>query len=525
MPPRLSPQLERRPAVAQHFDRRMSQPVLSADSQNIQPVSTDIVNNIKLIQRLKEVQTDVGKCRAWIRLALEQKQLQVHLNKLLSNRPLLQTMYKRYSLLRCDDEREQFLYHLLSLNAVEFSCFTNSFTKTMIPYRVWIFPKKQLSGVSQTSANVHVIISGELACTGKISVPKGCTEFTFQHQNLGVLTTMALGHDNAGMLPKWLVDFLLIRNEVTGQAYYFPCGRWLGRSVDDGSTQRLLLARSVPYTKDLNDFIFNCAKNQSGNLTSISKTNNVHDLLERVGQAANAIVKYFHKPPQEKLCPAALTALLCKPSGLVPALMQALQHGLKSSGFFRKQIFAWDVVTAACQVMQGEAVTIRQEAPLYKSTLSSIGDIIRNVSPQRTLAIAEKTPSPGHSGRNSPQMSHRDDDGPVSSTESSGDLDLARKRLLELHGILSKLQVDHGLGKDDMFQLLVCAGLREHVLPQWFKSLSVIVKHSTQLYEPDALMYNSQPVTFLVRVLNNFSEYKIEFEPILMRGLEQYLSK
>ena len=39
-------------------------------------------------------------------------------------------MYKKYSLLQCDDEREQFLYHVLSLAAADFTCFTNSFTKT-----------------------------------------------------------------------------------------------------------------------------------------------------------------------------------------------------------------------------------------------------------------------------------------------------------------------------------------------------------------------------------------------------------
>lgn len=37
-------------------------------------------------------------------------------------------LYKRYAFLRCEDEREQFLFHLLSLNAVDFYCFTNTFT-------------------------------------------------------------------------------------------------------------------------------------------------------------------------------------------------------------------------------------------------------------------------------------------------------------------------------------------------------------------------------------------------------------
>jgi len=39
-------------------------------------------------------------------------------------------VYKPYAFLRCEEEREQFLYHLLSLNAVDYFCFTNSFTTT-----------------------------------------------------------------------------------------------------------------------------------------------------------------------------------------------------------------------------------------------------------------------------------------------------------------------------------------------------------------------------------------------------------
>lgn len=40
------------------------------------------------------------------------------------------TLYKRYAFLRCDDEKEQFLYHLLTLNAVDYYCYTNTYTNT-----------------------------------------------------------------------------------------------------------------------------------------------------------------------------------------------------------------------------------------------------------------------------------------------------------------------------------------------------------------------------------------------------------
>ena len=50
--------------------------------------------------------------------------------------------YKRYAFLRTEEEKEQFLFHLLSLNAVDYFCFTNSFPtssklfKNTIPFHL-----------------------------------------------------------------------------------------------------------------------------------------------------------------------------------------------------------------------------------------------------------------------------------------------------------------------------------------------------------------------------------------------------
>ncbi len=38
--------------------------------------------------------------------------------------------YREYAFIRTDEEREQFLYHLLTLTAREFSCFTSVFLRT-----------------------------------------------------------------------------------------------------------------------------------------------------------------------------------------------------------------------------------------------------------------------------------------------------------------------------------------------------------------------------------------------------------
>lgn len=40
-----------------------------------------------------------------------------------------------------------------------------------------------------------------------------------QCQNLGKLTTVQMGHDNTGLYAKWLVECVLVRNEITGHTY------------------------------------------------------------------------------------------------------------------------------------------------------------------------------------------------------------------------------------------------------------------------------------------------------------------
>lgn len=49
--------------------------------------------------------------------------------------------------------------------------------------------------------------------------PRTLCKLLLQCQNLGKLTTVQLGHDNAGLLAKWLVDCVLVRNEITGHTY------------------------------------------------------------------------------------------------------------------------------------------------------------------------------------------------------------------------------------------------------------------------------------------------------------------
>ncbi len=39
-----------------------------------------------------------------------------------------------------------------------------------------------------------------------------------------------------------MIEYVFVRNEITGHIHKFPCGRWLGKGVDDDSLERLLIA-------------------------------------------------------------------------------------------------------------------------------------------------------------------------------------------------------------------------------------------------------------------------------------------
>lgn len=145
------------------------------------------------IQSMSDVKTSIGMARAWIRLALEKKQLSKHLRMLLADQALLRSLYKRQAFLRCEEEREQFLYHLLSLNAVDYFCFTSTYPTTgtieksrnmndeikltvflVIAYRIVIVPTKR---GTTTSANLWIVLSGTLSETKKLFLPKATLNF------------------------------------------------------------------------------------------------------------------------------------------------------------------------------------------------------------------------------------------------------------------------------------------------------------------------------------------------------------
>uniref|UniRef100_W5M775 DENN domain containing 5A n=1 Tax=Lepisosteus oculatus TaxID=7918 RepID=W5M775_LEPOC len=427
------------------------------------PLKVSLIQDMRHIQNIGEIKTDVGKARAWVRLSMEKKLLSRHLKQLLSDHELTKKLYKRYAFLRCDDEKEQFLYHLLSFNAVDYFCFTNVFTTVMIPYHVLVIPSKKLGG-SMFTANPWICISGELSETGVLQVPKNTLEITFECQNLGKLTTVQIGHDNSGLYAKWLVECVMVRNEITGHAYKFPCGRWLGKGVDDGSLERILVGELVtPSTESEERFCRTPPMQQSPSMirrfVTISPNSkpklNTGQIQEGVGEAINGIVKHFHKPEKER---GSLTLLLCGEYGLVSALEQVFLHGFKSPRLF-KNVFIWDFL---------EKAQMYFESPEQREMVQDENWQTRVRNFCRFMNAINSTP--------------------------------------------------RSIGKDGKFQLLVCLGARDHLLHHWI-ALLADCPITVQMYEDMALIKDHTLVNSLIRVLQTLQEFNITLETSLVKGI------
>ncbi|XP_060050601.1 DENN domain-containing protein 5B isoform X2 [Erinaceus europaeus] len=440
-----------------------------SDSGTMLPtLRVSLIQDMRHIQSMSEIKTDVGRARAWIRLSLEKKLLSQHLKQLLSNQLLTRKLYKRYAFLRCEEEREQFLYHLLSLNAVDYFCFTSVFTTIMIPYRSVIIPIKKLSNAIITS-NPWICVSGELGDSGAMQIPKNLLEMTFECQNLGKLTTVQIGHDNSGLMAKWLVDCVMVRNEITGHTYRFPCGRWLGKGVDDGSLERILIGELMMPAAD-DDLAKQCrtppqqkspttARRLSvTSLTGKSKPS-AGQIQEGIGEAVNNIVKHFHKPEKER---GSLTVLLCGENGLVAALEQVFHHGFRSVRIFQKNVFIWDFLEKA--VAHFEATN---------QILDNDDDVLIQKSSSRTFC----------------------------------------------HYVQAINSAPRSIGKDGKFQILICLGTRDRLLPQWIPLLAECPA-TARMYEDGALLRDRMSINSLIRVLQTIQDFPFLLEGSLTKGLD-----
>ncbi|KAL3994282.1 DENN (AEX-3) domain family protein [Acanthocheilonema viteae] len=450
--------------------------------QSLTPLPVHIAYDLKNVLRMTDIKTDIGYARAFVRLALERKLLHKHLKTILGDTYLLQQLYKRYAFLRCDEEKEQFLYHVLSLNAAEFSCFTNSFKKTKMQYRVLLVSRSSRSVISWP---VSIIITGSLCSTTPIELKQSILDFTFDYRNLGILSTLRIGHGNLnvsnGASPKWFLDYVLVRNEITGQSYRFNCGRWFGKGIDDGSLERLLVAEKEPQNPPNEILIdeYSSERIIKANLksrtpprsrspsTSRSETSSrVHltEIQQQLGEAVNALVKYFYAN-SEGCSRGELTQLLCAPgkgfvSVMIVVFMFGRQDSIWSARLFRSY-YPWDYIEKVC---------------IWFWDLMHMKDVKRLTREQRSL-------------------------------------------ITQACRLVRRISSNTFLGKDGKFQLFILITLRDHIL-SGLLPLMAWTPITSQMYEEPSFLRTPQYLNYLSKLISSLNEFQFVLEKSLTYGIE-----
>uniref|UniRef100_A0A5S6PJ09 Uncharacterized protein n=3 Tax=Brugia TaxID=6278 RepID=A0A5S6PJ09_BRUMA len=450
------------------------------------PLPMHIAYDLKNVLRMTDIKTDIGYARAFVRLALERKLLHKHLKTILGNTHLLQQLYKRYAFLRCDDEKEQFLYHVLSLNAAEFNCFTNSFKKTKMQYHVLLVSRNSRPVISWP---VWVIITGSLCSTAPIELKQGIFDFTFDHKNLGILSTLRIGHGNLnvsnGTSPKWFLDYILVRNEITGQSYRFNCGRWFGKGIDDDSLERLLVAEKEPQIAPNEILIeeYSAERIIKANLKSRSpprsrspstsrseisnhKSSSAHltEIQQQLGEAVNALVKYFYINTEGR-SRGELTQLLCAPGkGFVSVMVVVFTYGRQdsiwSSRLFRSY-YPWDYIEKVC---------------IWFWNLVHMGDENKLTQEQRSLVI-------------------------------------------QACRLVRRISSNTFLGKDGKFQLFILIAVRDHIL-SGLLPLMAWTPITSQMYEEPSFLRTPHYLNYLSKLISSLNEFQFVLEKSLTYGIE-----
>eukprot|EP01135_Chromosphaera_perkinsii_P004103 Nk52_evm10s270 gene=Nk52_evmTU10s270 len=207
---------------------------------------------IEEIEGNKELKADVSKSRAFLKYCIENKTLAKCFQELYAQEHLLQAWYQDYAFMRDDEYREQLMFQLLSLAAVDIKCYTRSFGKAGTMYRVNVFTGDGFN--MGTSANVFLSITGDngtsptldLKKNFKCSLSSGKEDiFSLQCSNLGDLHTIKVGHDNSGLKPGWFLIRILVTNLKNEMSYEFACNKWLAKDEGDGEILRSLSGKYI----------------------------------------------------------------------------------------------------------------------------------------------------------------------------------------------------------------------------------------------------------------------------------------
>ncbi|XP_019864258.1 PREDICTED: DENN domain-containing protein 5B [Amphimedon queenslandica] len=456
----------RRPSTPSLFRRRFqSSELKSLVGAILQPPPSTFLDDLKIINNMREIKTDVGRARAWVRLCLEKKTLSRHLSHLLSNTNLTRQRYRSYAFLLTDDEKEQFLLHLLSLSAGDFNCFSSAFTNTTMSYRVLVVSEGKYLGLS--SACLYVKVGGEGGDSDTVAIPRGNYQVEFSCRNLGPLTCVRLSHDNSGLVRSLFVEMVLVHCITTGQTYRFNCGRYFARAEDDGSIDRFITGEKLSRTLKgsistsalgVEDVLPTSKLNRSPKKDLTGEKLMLSDIKGTITSSVSKLIVICDNNSKETQR-SKLLPLLYGNKGFVKAIENAFQLGYKCTRKFHKPLYIWDH--------------------------------IERVSMTEAAARQEETDG-GEEGPKSPLPSYL--------------------------SIVSKINGLASIGKEEKAMLFFLIGLRDHVLSDWIQIITS--SSSTELmYDPVSFLRDPELISFLLDTINWTKDTSLTLEPLFAQGL------
>lgn len=258
--------------------------------------------------------------------------------------------------------------------------------------------------------------------------------------------------------------------------YRFPCGRWLGRGIDDGSIERLLVGQFVPRSTDNDDLIEACKTPPRTRSPSVHRAElKPSEIQHMVGDCVNAIVKWHYRPSRERDT-HSLTNLLCGEDGLVKSLEQAFHCGFRSARLFGKNLYIWDYLV---KVKEQFAVDLMDN--LSTSTNEGGGSSGRQMTPSQRQELVTIWRGYCH--------------------------------------LMDEINnVSQTMGKDGKFQLFVCLSLREHLLHRLLIPMAN-TRVTLEMYEEESFLRKAGLLTFLRQILEPLDEIHIVLENFLTNGI------
>lgn len=370
-----------------------------------------------------------------------------------------------------------------------------------------------------------ITIFGSFAETERIHVNQ--CEFLFEHKNLGILTTLRIGIDatqntsTLSMSTKWHLDCVWVRNEMTGHSYKFPCNRWLGRGIDDGSVERLLIGQHVKSNNDPMDEQFNSlgsisdkspnihGKNVNSSPASMNEsfssntstdkvaTEDPNEIQNNLSDSVNKIVKWFYRRHRRvqngadtSSDGAALTNMLCGDGGFVECLTASFMLGFRSQRLFGRNFSLWDYF--------GEF----QHLNLHLSRLIfyHFKFLVKCKDELEQCLIADTLATIG---------------GSDSSSNDESLVDIWRDYC---HLIDEITKNSTNLGWDEKYQLFICLCLKEHLLHRLLPALTS-ARTTSEMYEEKSFMRQKSLQRFLFQILQPLSEFPFDLDSSITSGL------